>query len=183
LPVLLSLDLAGRVGWACGAPGGSPSFGVLSLPQDAGLGRLLDDYDRWLTRTILDRSVTTILFESPILRAKRTHPLTARRLMSLAGLTELAAHLLKLDIWEASTLPVTKFFCGAARFKTGRGPAADREAKKAAVIAECHRRGWNAQDDDMADALALFAYAEAKIFSIARDRGFVSREAMARGLA
>lgn len=160
--LMLALDLAGHVGWALGAPEGTPQFGTHTLPSDEGLGRLLLAYHGWIKGLFERNEIGCVVFESPHLVAGRTHVLTARRLMSLVGLTCLAvAEAEIVQFHEEASNTVMKFLTGHGRF-------ASRPAKKAAAVAAVRALGWNAQDDDSADALALWAYAEAKIFDVKR---------------
>lgn len=165
---ILALDLATVTGWAVGEPGTVPLAGSYRVARPgAGLGLFLAGYSDWLADRITILEPCTLIFEAPILTGKKTALETARKLMCLAGVTEMIAYRRELPCFEASGVEVTKFFTGRARYP-GDTPQERRHAKKQAVISQCAMLGWRAEDDNAADALALWRWAEFKLHPTAR---------------
>ncbi len=88
---------------------------------------------------------------------------TLRRLISLCGLVEMVAHQHRIECREELPTKITQSF-------TGHGNWAGRENKKKATIRMCEVYGWPVANDDEADALALWVYAEAVLYPQAAQR-------------
>ncbi len=148
---VLALDLATVTGWAAVRPDGAVVYGTERLaPPKTEVGEFLARAGRWITETIIKTEPDVIVFET-VWVGPNTHQTTARKLMSLAGLTEMIAFKRDLECWEANTMTVVKHFTGDGGGK--------RPEKKARVMAECRRRGFNPETEDEADALAVLSYA------------------------
>lgn len=160
---ILALDLSSATGWAAGSPGETPRAGTRRIGRPGQrIGAFLDIFDRWLSDQITVHQPAVLIFEAPILTAGKTSIDTARKLMCLAGVTELIAFRREIPrVFEADSSTVTKFF-------TGRGSYGNRDAKKAAVMEQCRQLGWQPCDDNAADALALWRWAEFKLYPKAR---------------
>lgn len=145
---ILGLDLATSVGFAVGDPeNGEPRFGTHRLPSTGDdIGRFLHAFDYVLSDIITLENPTNVVFEAPIL-ATRTTISTARKLMCLAGHTELVCLRRSISCRECHLQTVKKFFTGSGR------------ADKAAMIEAAKRHGWLVEDDNAADALAVWALA------------------------
>ena len=162
--ILLSLDLATRAGFAHGRIGERPCWGAHDFGRGRSNGEVLDAYLAWLEAKLDAVQPTVVAFESPYMPTGPHNPfaapanaLTIRRLFAFAGLTEAVCHRRRLRCYEARPSEITRHFLG--------GPAPrGRAAKKAATIKMCRLMGFDVADDDEADAVALFNYAEA-IFS------------------
>jgi hypothetical protein len=163
-PVILSLDLATATGWAVGEAGSAPKSGVFRIARPGtDIGPFLLAFDRWLAATIDLYKPTVIVFESPVLLDK-TSIGTLRKLYSLAGLTEMIGHALNVrHVREADTGTVTKWLTGHARYKPVDGMSG-RDLKKAAVMQAVQDLGFDPADDNEADALAIWLWAEATLF-------------------
>lgn len=144
---ILSLDLATATGWCCGAPdNANPDFGTFVLPSTGDdVGTFGLKFAEWMKATIEQYKPALIIFEAPIL-PKKTQPMTARKLMLLAGLTEMMARHRNITCREGRASAVKKYFAG-----TGRAQKEDTKAM-------CRRYGWRVKTDDEADACALWAY-------------------------
>ncbi|ACI92686.1 holliday junction resolvasome, endonuclease subunit [Afipia carboxidovorans OM5] len=146
--IILSLDVATNTGWCAGEPGNpNPDFGHFTIPptgDDVGTYGL--KYSAWLKGQLEGLKPALVIFEAPIL-PKKTTPTTARKLMGLAMLTEMAARHRGITVREGRASTVKKHF-------TGNG-----WAKKADTMAIARRYGWAVRTDDEADACALWAYA------------------------
>lgn len=151
---ILSLDLAGRTGWAFWEPGrNAPASGVYRLPLTGpDVGRYLSAYRDWLFETMVRFIPETVVFEAPWI-GNNTSQDTARKLMGLACVTEMVCY--RRDprprCFEANNATVRKWWLGK-----GRG---DRKELKRLSIEACRLRGWTPEDDNEADALGLLAFA------------------------
>ncbi|MER2263524.1 crossover junction endodeoxyribonuclease RuvC [Methylobacterium oxalidis] len=147
LPKILALDLATRIGWACGAPDEEPVYGSHTLPSaSASLGRFGDAYDQWLLDRLDFFRPGLVIFEAPFVSGTGNAN-TARKLMGLCWQTEIACYRRETQCLEHGNTSLKKFFTGNGR------------AEKADMMAACRRLGWNPKDDNAADALALWANA------------------------
>jgi hypothetical protein len=87
-----------------------------------------------------------------------------RRLLALVGTVEAIAWYHRIECREATTGEIMKFF-------TGRASHGGRATKKLRTIEMCRCYGWDVgADDDAADALALWAMAEAIVNPTAASR-------------
>lgn len=151
---ILALDLATVTGHALGTPDeGVLSHGSYALPKTGeDIGTYLAAFRGWLNEAINNLLPDEIVFESPILRGRSgTNIITLRKLYGLAGMTEVVALDQGLQCSEAQLANVRTHFLG-------RGFPRDSKLRKKATVAKCIDRGWKAQDDNAADALALLDY-------------------------
>lgn len=142
---LLALDLATRTGFAYGPPDGTPTSGTVVFEGE--IGRFLGAFETWLISFIVANEPGLVVFESPILTRTKTTPQTARRLMSLAGITQMICYQGNIRCVEANLKSVKKFFAG------------NGNAKKGEMIEAASR--WGFPDivwDDEADALGIWFY-------------------------
>jgi len=163
MSVLLALDIATKTGFARGPIDGhrvvdplEAAAGV-SVPQPEGgirkfsgaLGSALAQFADWLWK--MSQGVDLIAYECPILPAT-TNITTIRRLNGMAGMAAMVAH--KRGLPEPFTPQP-----GAIK----KHWAATGRAKKPDMIAACIARGWRAEDDNHADALALWDLTVARL--------------------
>ncbi|ACL61726.1 hypothetical protein [Methylobacterium nodulans] len=143
---ILALDLSvASTGWALGSPDGDPAFGHYTLPSTGNdIGKLLAAFQDWLSLKIAGEDIAIVVFEAPILTPGKTHITTARKLMCLAGVTELVCHQAEIRCIEENIQTNKKRFAGHGR--------ADKET----MMHVARRYGWDVQRDDEADALALW---------------------------
>ncbi|WP_342163038.1 hypothetical protein [Methylobacterium sp. SD21] len=145
LPKILTLDLATRLGWACGSPDAEPHYGSYRLPSTGnGIGRFGDAYDQWLLDMITLESPALVVFEAPFV-SNTGNANTARKLMGLCWQTEIACYRRDVQCLEHGNNSIKKTFAGHGF------------ASKGDMIAACQRFGWDPKDDNAADALALWA--------------------------
>lgn len=157
---VLALDLSSHVGWATSklrripltpleakaTRAAQPISGVWHNPESH-VGAFLAAYEDWLLSMILKYEVRGLIFETPVLPT-RTTPSTVRKLMSLAGVTQMVAHRCNIRwLREGNVMTVKKHFCGHG----GGG--------KERMIAEAMARGWKFETSDVVDAAALLEYA------------------------
>lgn len=168
--MILALDTATVTGWAAGRPGSAPTWGARSFRGDS-TGEIIAQFRYWLEARIVEHKPTLICFEAPYIPRqgpKFTGPplnaITLRRLLALAATVEAAAWEHRIPCREKTPLEISKFFIGTARLK--------RVEKKAATVDMCRAYGWETVSEDAADALALWAMAEAALDpAAARARG------------
>lgn len=164
--MILALDSATKCGWARGAAGVAvPQFGTADF-SGGSTGQVVYNFRHWLADIIIDLRPRVIVFESIYVpHGLVRNPKTLRRLYTIAGEIEAAAYEASIDVYEATASEISKFFLGTSR-------PLKREAKKLATIEMCRQYGWDPQDDNAADALAIWAMAEAKFDpAAARRRG------------
>lgn len=141
--VILALDLASTVGFACGSPD-LLVHGSFKLPDDVNLGRQYGCFSNWLADKITAYAPTDLVIEAPFLGQSLR---AGRKLFALTGIAELIAWRRELRFTEHHASSVRKTFCGSGR------------ADKDAVEAECRKRGFAPRDHNAADALALLHHA------------------------
>lgn len=162
MPGVLALDLATMVGWACGPLPRRPltliEATVQKPPQPrsgtfrvalpgAGVGRFLASYGDWLQMMLDEHAPQGICFESPIL-PKKSNVVTSRKLIGLAGVTEMMAH--DYDIrWVREVAP------SSVKLHISGYGGPGKEHVKQAIMA----RGWRFADDNESDALAIWDFA------------------------
>lgn len=151
---ILALDIAIRTGFAFGRTGEYPRSGSVRLaPPGSSNGTIGRGMLRWLTDFITVSKPGMIYYEVPLdprHMGKKTTFATARILLGLPFLVETIAEARGIfKLREAGVQDVRKHFCGTPRPKD----------KKAAVLARCRQLRWNPEDDNAADALALWDFA------------------------
>jgi hypothetical protein len=169
--MILALDQATVTGWAAGEPGTRPVWGARAF-RARSTGEMLSLFRNWLIARCEEFHPSLICFESPYIpRGKPRNgspplnPLTLRRLLAIAGTIEAVAWDQRIRCLEARAPEIEKFF-------VGRATRGDRAAKKKNTVSMCATYGWNTVSDDAADALALWAMAEATIApALAQKRG------------
>lgn len=157
---ILALDLATRLGWACGSLDPTPtSYGVFVLPKTKeDLGRFAQAYRDWFTAALDELEPTEVIYESPFL-PKTTGVTTVRKLSGLTFVTELITSDRKIPVREANNWDVRDHFVGARMAPRSIPQDQRRKWIKDKVMAECARRGFRVAGDDDADALALLSFA------------------------
>ena len=159
---ILALDLGIRVGWACGRPGDMPICGAVRLKLDnQARGVAGANFIAWLQAKITECRPQLIVKEAVLSLAgfqrKQAGEKTVQFQVGLHVIAESVAHAYRIPIKDIHPATVRKHFIG-------RGHAGGRAATKAAVVQRCRmlrllpRDVW---DDDRADALAVWVWAEA----------------------
>lgn len=156
---LLALDLGTRTGWACGMPGEDPAHGHIRLPNDRGDGAFFGAFRRFLLDHITVRAPRLIVYEAPLITGQMTHVQTVFRLFGLAAHTVEIAHIREVRCEPANNATVKKFVTDNGR------------AKKPEVMDAIRARGWDPDDENEADALAVFLWAESKWSKVTRAAG------------
>ena len=175
---LLALDVATATGWAYGLPDARPQWGTFDASKrSAENGEILARFEGWIEGRLDEWQPAWVAFESPYVpRVAPTKvrvkgaviatlpapgvPLNAkvaRRLYQLCGLVELACHRHAIEVREATASSITQAFTGFAGWR-------GRDNKKKATVRMCEHYGWQVNDDDQADALALWVYMESVFY-------------------
>jgi Holliday junction resolvasome RuvABC endonuclease subunit len=147
---ILALDLATTVGFCAGMPGQKLIYGTVRLPSQKGEGAVFNRFREWLLDQITVHDPRLIVYEAPILTGARTTPQTALRLMGLVSHTVEIAYAREVRIEPANNLTVKKFMTGSGR------------AEKPDMVAAARDRGFNPNDHNCADAIAIFLWSEAR---------------------
>lgn len=183
--MILALDIATHVGFASGRPGDEPQWGVRDFTKNAatgGNGEVVAVFRHWLNQRCYDLKPRLIAFESPYIPIPRQsrfsraglavggadlgpnvlktdgpppmNPIVLRRLLAMVGVVEATAFELRIPCQEETSSRFIKFFTGRGSWPGGR------VAKKAETIRVCQLHGWDVTDDNAADAIALWCFAE-----------------------
>lgn len=147
---LLALDLGTCTGWACARPGGTPAFGHWWLPADRGDGAFFNRFRRLLLDHVTVHAPRLIVFEAPLITAQQTNVQTVMRLFGLSSHTIEIAYAREIRCERANNASVKKFVTDNGR------------AKKPQVMDAIRARGWEPENDNVADALAVLLWAESK---------------------
>lgn len=147
---LLALDLGTCTGFACAVPGEAPVYGHVRLPSDRGDGAFFHAYRIWLLDRVTIFAPRLIVYEAPLITASATSQQTVMRLFGLTAHTIEIAYAREVRSEPANNSSVKKFV-------TGNG-----HAKKYETADVIRGHGWEPENDNVSDALAVFLYAEAK---------------------
>lgn len=172
-PVVLAMDIATTSGFCFGPVGAQPpllQYGVREFGgTDRTNGQIIGLFRGWFAQRCFEIRPTLCVFESPYIPVglkpgggAPMNPHTLRRLLGMTGAVEAVCYELKIPCRESVSAQFTKFLTGKGQYKT-------RPEKKAAVIEACRFFGCEPQDDNAADALALFFYAESILSPRAAD--------------
>jgi hypothetical protein len=154
--MILALDQATRTGFCFGAPGDNPSWGIKDFGgRGRTNGEIVSGFRQWLWGVCRAINPTLVVFEAPYV-PRMASAVVLRRLLALAGTIEAVTYELKLQCREASAMEISRFFLGRYR-------PLGRAGKKAATIETCAQYGFEVDDDNIADAISLWLYAEATI--------------------
>lgn len=173
---VLALDQAMcRTGWAhyrAGDP--SPTWGLFELPpwlDDE--GRHLWQFFEWLGHKCTDLEVTHLFVEDTRFSFKnepgdgrRAHEETLSQMLASIGLiaqAAIVAHVLEnrgqtIEFAAVSPIDWRREFLGAMHKPGGIAGPAWRKMLKEEAVAQCHKRGWLAESDDIADALGILTF-------------------------
>jgi hypothetical protein len=160
--IILALDLAGVTGVAVGSPGGAPTAWSVDLgksrSEDARFSQALV-----LTHKLIEtHKPDLIAIEAPV-----GGPKTSHFLVGLVACVRGCAFNRKVRVEAYNIASIRKHFCGghvtSAAYGHIKAPRARKEAARAAgknlVMQRCRQMGWQADDDNAADAAALWDYA------------------------
>jgi hypothetical protein len=157
-PDILALDLATVSGFARGVVGEAPrAAGSIRFGrEDASSPAVFAHALQWIAAMLEPKPRPDVLILEAMLppgaAAGATNRDTRNRLAGLHGIIRGVAHLRGIyNISEASVGDIRAHFIGSRILK--------RKAAKAEVLMRCRQLGWPANDDNAADALALWSFA------------------------
>ena len=171
--MILCCDVATTTGFAWSEVGGTPQWSTVNFSGKGGTGEVCAKFRFHLMDRVLALKPSLICMESPYVPIPRAphivragtdpsraskgpapmNPMVLRRLLAMVGLVEEIAFERGIKCRECVSSEFVKFW-------TGKGSWGGRDAKKAAVMRVCRQRGYDIADDNAADALALWHYAE-----------------------
>jgi Holliday junction resolvasome RuvABC endonuclease subunit len=142
--VIIALDIATTTGVAVGEPGCKPRAWSFKIEGKTQADRFAD-LSRLIGGLFKTYSVDQVGFEAPFVGR---NPPVAKALFGYRAIVMMHASLKLLPSSEVDVATIRKHFLGSAGF---RGPEA-----KTLTMQRCAELGWNAADDNAADALALW---------------------------
>ena len=152
-PMIMTLDLATRFGFCIGRPGTMPVFGSdLFAPEKSSSGAIFAGVQKWTAENVQAYNVNEIVYEAPLdpRHLKKTTRATILRLNGLPACVEGMAHLCKVfAVHEVPAATVRSYLHGKKVRKA--------DAKKL-VIDAVQKRGFDCDDPDAADAIAIWLY-------------------------
>lgn len=160
---ILSLDIATRTGWALWQDGRT-QYGLAQFPVD--LAEFALRFDEWLAQKIASDDVGKVYVEAPIPARGKTNQNVLLRAHGAHVIARKVCLALNVEFESVSPDRWRKFFIGTARApRTGMGGTKlsshhRRKWLKEAALAQCKKLGWTPDNDDVADALGLLAYAK-----------------------
>jgi hypothetical protein len=167
---ILAIDGAATAGFALGATGEEPRFGTRRFTGSNASGEVVARFSRFLRKTIereqmLCQAIDVIAYEAPYFptgfrKGPPANAKTLRRLLGLAEVIDAIAWEYRLRCYQATAGEVCSYL-------TGKSNWGGRDKKKAATIAAAKRWGWAVEDDNQADALACWAFAESILDPVA----------------
>jgi hypothetical protein len=165
---VLAIDAASICGFALGATGEEPRFGTRNFSGSNASGEVVARFTRFLRATIEREQPEIIAYEAPYFpmgfrNGPPANARTLRRLLGLAEIIDAIAWDYRLRCYQATAGEVCSYL-------TGKSNWGGRAQKKAATIAAARRWGWAVNDDNAADACAVWAFAESILDPIAAAR-------------
>ena len=155
---ILAIDLATRTGWARGHVGAHPRWGSVKFGTSTDHNNeIFAQCMRWITQVLQAQKPDVLILEAllPPIAMSKVNATSAAALGRLSGLNAIVratAHNMGVgEIAEASVGDIRAHFIGTRRMV--------RFDAKRAVMDRCKRLGWNVEDDNEADSLALWHYA------------------------
>jgi len=152
---VLALDLATNSGWALGALGdhvpafGSIRFGARDCSHEARFAHAL----QWISDFLKRHEADVLVFEEPLhfgLRRNASNAGNDEISYGLAAIVQAVAHLRGVyDVRQARVVDIRRFFLG---------DNPKRKIAKRETIGRCRALGLNVEDDNQADAIALWHF-------------------------
>jgi hypothetical protein len=155
--IILALDLATNSGFAIGVPEEPmPIYGSVAFAKPgASVDAILGNAQVWLIETLKRERPDLIVYEKPLPNFRRigqTNSNATLILNALPGILRACAFNLGLynKVRDVTVLDVRNHFLGSCKL--------ERKKAKALTIKICNGLGWKPQDDNAADALAIWNY-------------------------
>ena len=157
---ILALDIATTTGWCRGVVGGTPSCGTVCFGRNCSANAVFAQAIAWFSNLLKeepqpDALVIEAMLPGGAMRGETTIEVRDR----LAGLHAIARGVAHIrGIHEISTVDVgavRQHFIGARNLKS--------DVAKREVVAKCRAMGWPVEDNNAADAVAVWSFACALI--------------------
>jgi hypothetical protein len=174
---VLALDISLATGWCWGDERHiktGPVWGVWLLPPRAGLGCRLVALENELIDAIQLHQPAVIAIEAPMPAGVKGSAETARLLICLAAMADVAAYRAARRFVAHSSQTVRADVCGRCSL-TPLERAAGLDVKAAIVAPWVTAMGWRITDHNARDAAVVWAYA----MGLRADRGRASKKAAA----
>jgi hypothetical protein len=152
---ILSIDAATTTGWCYGHPGGKLTFGSIRFAKPGQPRAVTYHNERaWLGDRFVqyDPALKLVVFESPavpMIMIGKTNIDTIRKLVTMAEIIEEMTYFTGIECREAKVSDVRAFFIGR-NCKSAEG--------KRLTCEKCRDMGFDVQDDNAGDAVALWHY-------------------------
>lgn len=174
MSVLLALDVATICGFAVGEIGTENPRTALELATSGGIpqplsgthrigrpgipdGQFYANYEQWVDDLITIHNPAMVVYEAPFISGgNKMH--AAFRLLGMSAITDLICYKKSVPVRSAHNATVRKYFCGTGNAK--------REIMKQKIKDACDLRGWKYEDDNHADALAVWEYSQALLLGV-----------------
>lgn len=159
---LLTLDLAGRLGFCKWKPGLAPKIGTFKLPDviDDNFGKRLSTYRKWLVGVIEAEEVEHCVYEDNIMVPGRDNLRKLKLMISLTMITEEVCHSKNIGCSSVSIGEWRKHYLGSGKYST--------EQAKEYAMNKAKTAGFNPQHHDAAEALGIMDYV-ADVWHIKKD--------------
>lgn len=159
---LLTLDLAGRLGWARWREGQKdPVWGALDVPTKISNGADFAKFRDWLMAEVVMQQVTHICAETIFVSEKTAS--AAPRLYGLLAVSEEVAYRKGVAFSKAMSGDWRGHFLGQRTAPKSIPAKKRRDWWKSEAVAECKKRGWAVKTNDEADALGILVYERARL--------------------
>jgi hypothetical protein len=170
---LLTLDLAGTVGWAYGPLNAvAPIFGHWDRPRFGGEGALYVAFENTLQDVVEEFGPGRMLLEKPLGLPAQTDMRSCRQQLTLRGFAVAEAHRSSIAVSEIDAYTARLEVIGTGWFAKG--------TVKAEVIRHCRARGVMVTDHNEADAVILWFWERQRLLGIPRIVGPLGRWAAER---
>jgi hypothetical protein len=148
---VLTLDLAGVVGWAYGPLAAvQPLFGHWPRPKFGGEGAFYAAFDNTLAAKVEECRPSEIVLEAALALPGQTDMRSCRQQLTLRGFCYAEGYRSKTPVSEIDAYTARLEVLGTGRFPRG-------EAKRE-VVAHCRARGIGVSDHNEADAVVLWIW-------------------------
>jgi hypothetical protein len=157
MTTVLALDVATITGYARGVVGGRPIAGSVRFgTREASEGEVFSQAIGWMSKVLeMQPRPDVIVVEAmlpPGAKVGQTNSSTRDRLAGLHAIVRGVAHIRGIsEIACYSVADIRQHFIGERSLK--------RAQAKAAIVLRCEMLGWQAVDNNAADALAAWSYA------------------------
>ncbi|WOF74161.1 hypothetical protein QMT40_001808 [Parvibaculaceae bacterium PLY_AMNH_Bact1] len=161
MSTLLTLDTATATGWAFGPVDNLSEceYGTITLENTGDdLGSFFAEFEDRLRDLIQSLKPELLVFEAPILYRTNTQKKILRKLYGLTAYAETTGLKAQVRVAEADLTDIRTHFIH--RTQAPRSiPKKDRTKwLKGTIMEQCRRMGWNPENDNEGDALALRSF-------------------------